>query len=116
MFKVVINVYHGGFGLSVAAAEWMADRGSEEAKEALDYWHTLAADDEEFHFGALGTCRHDPLLVAVVEELGEAAEGHSANLIVVEVNDECYIIKEYDGYEAVQTPGDINWIYPEINK
>lgn len=56
--------------------------------------------------------RHDPVLVQVVEELGERANGPHAKLAIQEV---CgpYRIDEYDGYESVQTPDDYDWIIPD---
>lgn len=46
--------------------------------------------------------RHDPLLVKVVEELGDAADGSCAELKVVEIPDGVdYEIDEYDGLESI---------------
>ena len=46
--------------------------------------------------------RHDPVLVQVVEEMGDAADGDHAELAVVEIPDDVeYIIEEYDGLEHV---------------
>ena len=46
--------------------------------------------------------RHDPVLVQVVEEMGDAADGDHAELAVVEIPDDVeYIIEEYDGLEHI---------------
>lgn len=55
--------------------------------------------------------RHDPVLVQVVEELGDKANGKHANLRIAEVSGS-YRITEYDGYETVETPHDCYWITP----
>jgi hypothetical protein len=46
--------------------------------------------------------RHDPALVQVVEEMGDKADGHYADLDVVEIPDDVdYIVEEYDGMEHI---------------
>lgn len=56
--------------------------------------------------------RHDPVLVQVVEELGEKANGPHASLEIEEV-DGPYRIDEYDGFESVETtPDSYDWITP----
>lgn len=55
--------------------------------------------------------RHDPVLVQVVEELGDKANGECAKLAIEEV-DGPYRIDEYDGFESVETPGSYDWIIP----
>lgn len=55
--------------------------------------------------------RHDPILVQVVEELGDKANGNYAELSIAEVNGP-YRIDEYDGYESVETPNSYDWITP----
>jgi hypothetical protein len=55
--------------------------------------------------------RHDPVLVQVVEELGEKAGGNYAELAIAEV-DGPYRIDEYDGYESVKTADSYDWITP----
>ena len=55
--------------------------------------------------------RHDPVLVQVVEELGDKANGNHAKLAIDEVSGP-YRITEYDGYESVETPAGCDWITP----
>jgi hypothetical protein len=55
--------------------------------------------------------RHDPVLVQVVEELGDKAGGQFAKLRIAEVSG-AYRITEYDGYESVETPDSCDWITP----
>lgn len=87
MQKVVINRRYGGFGLSkLGIAEYRKRKGSTDGEP-------LYACEIE---------RDDPVLVAVVEELGEAAEQSLAKLKVVEVPDGVeWEISEYDGMEQV---------------
>lgn len=98
MTKVIYNSDYGGFSLSDKAAELLAKRtGKDEVKDPyVAKW--------EFD-------RHDPDLVAVVEELGvEAASGELACLDIAEIEGDRYIIDEYDGNESVITPNDIDWV------
>jgi hypothetical protein len=55
--------------------------------------------------------RHDPILVQVVEELGDKANGSCAKLAIEEVSGP-YRIDEYDGYETVKEPDGYDWITP----
>ena len=55
--------------------------------------------------------RHDPILVQVVEELGDKANGSYAKLAIEEVSGP-YRIDEYDGYETVKEPDGYDWIIP----
>ena len=46
--------------------------------------------------------RQDPILIEVVEELGDKASGRFGRLEVVEIPDNCYYkIDEYDGVETI---------------
>jgi len=47
--------------------------------------------------------RDDPDLIKVIEELGDEADGTSANLKIVEIPDGVkWVIDEYDGWESVE--------------
>ena len=84
--KVVINRCFGGFGLSAEAKAELRRRWP----ECPDY------------FGLDEDARSNPDLVAVVEELGEEANGRFSSLAVVEVPDDAkWHIEEYDGFEHV---------------
>ena len=83
--KVVVNRCFGGFGLSEAA-----------------YKHMGLEWDGYGHADTDGIARTDPRLVAAVEELGSAANGDYANLVVLDIPDDVqWIIEEYDGDETV---------------
>ena len=77
--KFVINRCFGGFGLS------------NEAIKELDISEEDIYDLE----------RNDPRLVAVVEKLGDRANGDYAKLRVVEV-DILWSIRNYDGREEIE--------------
>lgn len=86
MQKIVINACYGGFGLSDAACDMYVMRAG------------ITRDD--FHHSDLE--RDDPILVKIVEELGEAADGRCASLTIVEIPDDVkWEICEYDGSEWV---------------
>lgn len=109
MVKVVYNACYGGFSLSRKAAERLAQLGDPGMDEEIKL-----RDDSAFR--SLGDHyrtelpRHDPRLIQVVEEFGEDASGACANLQIAEIEGNRYIIDEYDGFESVQTPEDIDWI------
>lgn len=130
--KVVINKCYGGFGLSDEAMVRLAElRGhplfiepNPTYKSFKDYWvvpleqrttpkawHEATLDErranneayEREHMDARPEKRDDPLLVQVVEELGDKASGTCAELRVVEIPDGIdYEIDEYDGLERIR--------------
>lgn len=78
--SVVINNCYGGFGLS-------------EKARTLYYEKTKRS--------WMGS-REDPVLIEIVRELGEAANGACAELKIVEIPyDVDYEIAEYDGVEHI---------------
>ena len=83
--QIVINSCYGGFGLS---------------NKALELYNTLANTDIQCCFELE---RNDPILVHVVETLGDEANGRFAKLRVVEIPDDVnWEISEYDGYESIE--------------
>ena len=114
MIKVVYNNCYGGFSLSREAVllgrkisgdpTW----GGPCIKEDTRYDGTTV----DWDYGYTEIPRHDPVLVQVVEELNpDASSGECAGLAIAEVSGP-YRIDEYDGWESVQEPDDLNWIIP----
>ena len=86
MTKVVINVCYGGFGLSDSALE--------------EYKNRKGITDPDFYYYDIP--RDCPVLVAMVEEQGDAVDGAFADLKIVDVPDDVeWQISEYDGNEWV---------------
>ena len=82
--KIVINTCYGGFGLS---------------KEALALYNERTGTVITYDFEIK---RNDPILVEIVEQLGEAAGGFFSALKVVEIPDDVeWGIEEYDGNEWI---------------
>ncbi len=96
--KVVYNGCYGGFTLSEEAVKYMAENGSESAKEAL-----AKAGEWGIYYHPE---RDDPLLVEAVETLGsKVASGSYAALQIAEIPDGAdWEIDEYDGNESVVPP------------
>ena len=102
--KVVYNDCFGGFSISRACAERMAELGNKEAQSMIEN----AA--YRFHGFIYETPRHDSILVQAVEELGEEASGDMSELRIHELSGNKYFIDEYDGSETVVEPKDVCWI------
>jgi hypothetical protein len=82
--KIVINTCYGGFGLSKEALALYNERAG-----------TVITHDHDIE-------RNNPILVEIVEQLGEAADGNYAKLKVIEIPDDVqWHIDEYDGDEWV---------------
>jgi hypothetical protein len=92
-WKVVYNKSFGGFKLSDIAVELLIQRGL-----PRDPYCTKIP-------------RHHPELVAIVEILGEKANGDFSQLNVTEVTGK-YIIDEYDGQETIKEEHEIPFIDP----
>ena len=110
--KVVYNACYGGFSLSRKAALRLFEQGVTEFGESLEAQKKMPSYYGD-HYSTCGLSRHDPRLVQVVEELGEEANGAFADLQVDEIEGNRYRIDEYDGYENVQVPDDIEWVVVE---
>lgn len=84
--RIVINRCYGGFRLSDAARKKLAEYGL-----TIRNWNSWAQDN-----------RTHPILLRVVGELGDAASGSSAKLVIVEVPLGVeWTVEEYDGLEWV---------------
>ena len=127
--KIVYNNCFGGASLSDKAIERYAEiKGitlfKSDEKSWLsgtsnyyrcteDVYNTLSdLEKDNFHFSGytiLGN-RTDPVLVQVIEELGDESNGDCAGLQITELPAGTqYHIHEYDGSETVMTPDDYEW-------
>lgn len=81
--KIVINKCFGGFGLSAVA-------------------ESIYAQESGKDISVYEIPRDDPILVSIVESMGEAADGAFAELKVIEIPDDVeWQIDEYDGTEWI---------------
>jgi len=125
MTKVVINRRYGGFSLSEAGIRkyfeilgqpvwvekdvvlntyWKVPPDQRQERTVGGAWYEMSIDDrwDREVFCDRGLDRDDPILVRVVEELGEKANGRFAELKVIEIPDDVeWTIDEYDGMEWV---------------
>lgn len=112
MNKIVYNACYGGYRLSAAAMERIADlKGIEvHKKEVFTGCYSFYAD-ADFSVPFPYFERHDKALVQAVEELGKAAGGECSDLQVYQTESNRYFIDEYDGYETVVIDHDTQWTY-----
>ena len=122
MTKIAVNKCFGGFSLSQEAMEKLVEYGmpvyddwesygSNERPEVhivrnKDYKGTEKMFDREYylsHCDKQMDMRTHPLVIKVIEELGDKANGSCASIKIVDVPREIYevIIEEYDGTEWV---------------
>lgn len=130
--EVVINSCFGGFGLSPKAVMRFAELSGfqlfavqDQRKEdgSLDFSKFEPYNEEknpfvihyltkplledgdyepDSYWNERSIQRNDPILVQVVRELGEAANGKCAELKIVEIPDDvAFEIEEYDGVESI---------------
>lgn len=109
--KVVINRCFGGYGLSDEVLElYAAEKGINIIKNSdnklYSEWYIDGIKDEAHYFSQHSLYdkeyRCDPVLVSIVEKLGDKANGSYSELKIVEIPDniEWYIL-EQDGLEWV---------------
>jgi len=96
MPKVVINVCYGGFGLSKEAIDLYCSKTGMNPGEWSESYHSYS----DFYERDLE--RDNPILVEVVKELKDRANGYFSDLKIVKIPEDVkYYIHEYDGYEEV---------------
>jgi hypothetical protein len=115
MTKIVINKCWGGFSASQKVLHKLRDMGNKYALEETDDGEKYPDSDiirgdmeREHEISPYDSYlrdipRDDPDFVKIVEEMGEEASGHFANLVIVEIPDGIeWSISDYDGMESVE--------------
>lgn len=103
--KIVINTRHGGFSVSRMALHRLRALGDPTALREVDvgeFYEDGSKSTSTYESYCRDIPRDSPRLLQTLIELGEAANGESAKLKVVEVPDGIdWEIAEYDGKEWV---------------
>jgi hypothetical protein len=105
--KIVINRCYGGFGLSHEAIMRYAElKGINLVFQKEDVFGLIHYYKDEIkqenYFSHRDIERNDPVLVQVVQEMGDKANGRHSRLGVVEIPDGIeWTIEEYDGSEYI---------------
>lgn len=122
MNKVVYNACYGGFGLSDKAVKLYAELSGIKLFPLKETYFTFwfledpkgRTVDQMFKekvkdFYSRNIERHDPVLIKVVEQLGDEANGECAKLRIDTITGSQYKIDEYDGNETVVEPDGYDW-------
>lgn len=129
--KVILNKCYGGFGVSQEAYELYAEKKGIEifsyklecrndkpiyrktdtgssiftitfTKDFGDYVELSDDNSEKYILDLCGNHREDPVLIEVVEELGDRVNSPFSKLVVVDIPDGMeYEIDDYDGVETL---------------
>ena len=122
MNKVVYNSDYGEFLLSLKAVEWLEQNGKD--NKLREFIKSMRRDKCNSRLKDEYICcyvsdwfedmRHHKDLVAVVETLGNDANGRNAKLAIANIYGNKYSIDQYDVAESVITPesadSDDHWI------
>src|ERR1700677_485691 len=89
------------FGYDKAIGEWR--KYLSDGSDGRSFFLTVFSPDEQFVLDAgRDLKRDDPLLIKVLEEMGEKADGSYARIHITEIPDGVdYEIQEYDGQEWI---------------
>jgi len=107
--KVIVNRCYGGYSFSHEAIVEYAKRSNMPLYYRLndygeyDYFKSQAMTEDSYwsHY-SLRDCRTDSILIDVLQELGDKANGRFAELAIVDIPDDVkWHIEEYDGSEWV---------------
>ena len=109
--KIVINACYGGFSVSNAAMKRYAELMGFEYKAPVNmHYPAYVIDANGDEISDYEIDRADPVLVQVVEELGDEANGTCSKLKIMELDKgTLYRIEEYDGFEHIEVDTDIQW-------
>lgn len=110
MTKVVYACY-GGFSISDEATRMYLDLKGLKYTEEKTKWGTYFEVQGHPSFcGRSDIERNDPILVQVVETLGDKPNSDCAKLRIEDIpKGTLYRISEYDGYESIETRDGIDW-------
>ena len=112
MTKVVYNRCYGGFGLSDEAMLLYCEKKGIKVYPCDEFGHTTFYTDENKsdYIYDRELERDDPVLIEVVEELGDKANGECAELAIEYISKGTpYRIREYDGFETFEYANDVDW-------
>ncbi len=100
--KVVINRCFGGFGISEEAWEmYLNKKNLPFVKETGSTGLTWYSNGDVGYYES-DLDRSDPVLIEVIEKLGDAANSWASALKIIEIPDDVdWVIGEYDGREWV---------------
>lgn len=110
MTKIVYNACYGGFSLSDEATSMYLDLSGFKYEKMNQRFYTEFTVEGWDDFYDRRIDRADPILVEVVEKLGDKANGSCAKLRIEDLpKGTLYRITEYDGYESIETKDDLDW-------
>jgi hypothetical protein len=107
MTKIVYNATFGGFNLSDEGAYRYAELKNISLYKDGIFGQFFSGGN---FFTLIDVARTDPILIQVIEELGEKANTPLSKLKIIDLpSGTKYIINEYDGLETVMTIDDFDW-------
>lgn len=93
--RAVLHCGYGGFNISRKALDRLIALGCKEAEECLERYSKSKYHNSEHDGYDPQIERNNPLLIKVIEELGESA-GKNLEIIDIEIP-----IEDHDGYESI---------------
>lgn len=103
--KVAYHPSYGGFSIPLVVGERLCELAGLDV-DFYELSQTSACFYPDLH--AEIKSRHDPRLIQAIEEFPKECAAYGVYLHTLKGNK--YIIDEYDGWEEVKEPDDIEWI------
>lgn len=108
MVRIILSTSVSGFWFSKIGLKRLAELGYEEAKEYIDSPDEV--DGVLYYYGGINIDRDNPLLLQLVDELGDSML-EDGKVVVIEIPDDVdWIVDQYEGGQEFIREKSRHWV------